>query len=74
MSNSIPLPVDTLLEQLHQIGKRRVYIHQAIQEHMKLVGGLWVDMWELNAQEEGILDALKALGVTINYEEEEEVA
>jgi len=74
MSATIPLPVDTLLEQLHLIGKRRVYTHQAVEEHMRAVGNLWADVWELDVQEQGIFTALQALGVTINYEEEEEVA
>lgn len=72
MSTPMPLPVDVLLGQLHEVGKRRVCVHQGIEENMRMAGKLWADVWELDVHEQGLLTALQALGATIEYQEGEE--
>ena len=59
------IPIDALLEQLHQISKRRTYAHQAWEENIRTAAAHYNDIASLNLQELDVLTALQALGLTI---------
>lgn len=71
MSTTLKLPVDSLLEVLHNVTKRRTTTQQGINYYMSQAGRLMREDAELDAQEKDILGALKALGEGDFYEVEE---
>jgi hypothetical protein len=65
------LPVDALLDVLHNTVKRRTYAQSALNASMTHAGQLMREIAELDNSEKDVLGALKALGEGDFYETED---
>lgn len=74
MTTPLQLPADALLEQLHQVSKRRSYVYAAANEAMREAAKNWADIWELDTREQELLTALSTLGHEVQADDEGEDA